>query len=233
MTPTFPEKLARKAQARLERVGVEVRTGQPVKEIDEAHVVIGDERIPCRTVIWTAGVTPSPAGTWLSAPTDRAGRVRVQPDCSVPGHPEVFVIGDTASLDQDGTPLPGVAQVAMQQGRFVGNVITKRETGRAAPPPFHYFDKGNMAVIGRRFAILDAGFVTLSGSSAWLVWALVHIAFLPAPGNRRRVRTQWLCSSFTGQRSSQLIVGPRGGQMPVPLHSQSAGDKGYETVRPQ
>jgi len=102
---TFPEKLARKAQARLERVGVEVRTGQPVKEIDEAHVVIGDERIPCRTIIWTAGVTPSPVGTWLNAPTDKAGRVRVQPDCSVPGHPEVFVIGDTASLEQDGKPL--------------------------------------------------------------------------------------------------------------------------------
>src|SRR5256884_760612 len=117
---TFPEKLARKAQARLERVGVEVRTGQAVKAIDEAYVVIGDERIPCRTVIWTAGVTPSPAGTWLQAPTDRAGRVRVQPDCSVPGYPEVFVIGDTASLDQDGTPLPRVAPVGMPQGRFLG-----------------------------------------------------------------------------------------------------------------
>src|SRR5438093_6477148 len=151
----FPEELSRKAQARLESVGVEVRTGQPVKAIDEATVVIGDERIPCRTVIWTAGVTPSPAGKWLSAPTDKAGRVRVERDCSVPGHPELFVIGDTASLDQDGKPLPGVAQVAMQQGRFVGKVITNRETRRPAPPPFRYFDKGNMAVIGRGFALLD------------------------------------------------------------------------------
>jgi len=215
---TFPEKLARKAQARLERVGVEVRTGQAVKAIDEAHVVIGDERIPCHTVIWTAGVTHSPAGAWLQAPTEKAGRVRVQPDCSVPGHPEVFVIGDTASLDQDGKPLPGVAQVAMQQGHFVGKVITHRETGRAAPPPFRYVDKGNMAVIGRGCAILDASFVTLSGFSAWLVWACVHIAFLPAPGNRWRVWTQAIWSYFTRQRSSQLIVEPRGGQAPGPLH---------------
>ena len=126
----FADELARKAQARLESVGVEVRLGQPVKAIDEAHVVIGDETIPCRTVIWTAGVTPSPAGKWLKAPTDRAGRVRVEPDCSVPGHPEVFVIGDTASLDQDGKPLPGVAQVAMQEGHYVGKVIAKRASGR-------------------------------------------------------------------------------------------------------
>ena len=230
---TFPEKLARKAQARLERVGVEVRTGQAVKAIDEAYVVIGDERIPCRTVIWTAGVTPSPAGTWLQAPTDKAGRVRVQPDCSVPGHPEVFVIGDTASLEQDGTPLPGVAQVAMQQGRFVGNVIAQRETGRAAPPPFRYADKGNMAVIGRGFAILNAGVVKLSGFPAWLVWACVHIAFLPALGNRRRVWTQWLWSYCTRQRSSQLIIEPRESQGSVQLPSQSDGDKVYATAHPQ
>jgi len=230
---TFPAKLARTAQARLERLGVEVRTGQAVKEIDEAHVVIGDERLPCRTVIWTAGVTPSPAGAWLQAPTDKAGRVRVQPDCRVPGHAEVFVIGDTASLEQEGTPLPGVAQVAMQQGRFVGKVITQRETGRAAPPPFRYVDKGNLAVIGRGFAILDARGVTLSGFTAWLVWAVVHIAFLPAPGNRWRVWTQWLWSSFTRQRSSQLIMEPHGSQAPGTLPSQSAGDKVYDTAHPQ
>ena len=196
------------------------------------HVVIGDERIPCRTVIWTAGVTPSPAGTWLQAPTDRAGRVRVQPDCSVPGYPEVFVIGDTASLEQDGKPLPGVAQVAMQQGHFVGNVIAKRVTGRAAPLSFRYFDKGNMAVIGRGYAILDASLVKLSGFPAWLVWAFVHIAFLPALGNRWRVWTQAVWSYFTHQRSSQLIVEPRESQRSVQLHSQSAGDKVYDTAHP-
>src|SRR5579864_4911599 len=183
----FPEELSRKAQARLESVGVEVRLGQPVKAIDDEHVVIGDETIPCRTVIWTAGVTPSPAGKWLNAPTDKAGRVRVQPDCSVPEHPEVFVVGDTASLDQDGKPLPGVAQVAMQEGRYVGKVIANRESGRLAPAPFRYVDKGNMAVIGRGFAILDSRFTTMSGLPAWLAWAFVHLLFLPAAGNRIRV----------------------------------------------
>src|SRR6185503_18310829 len=134
----FPEELSRKARARLESVGVEVRTGQPVTAIDEASVVIGDERIACRTVIWTAGVTPSPAGGWLKAPTDKAGRLRINPDCSVPGHPQVFVIGDTASLDQDGKPLPGVAQVAMQQGRFVGRSIADRVAGRPPAAAFRY-----------------------------------------------------------------------------------------------
>jgi len=228
----FPEELSRKARARLESVGVEVRTGQPVKAIDEASVLIGDERIPCRTVIWTAGVTPSPAGKWLNAPTDQAGRVRVEKDCSVPGHPEVFVIGDTASLDQDGKPLPGVAQVAMQQGRFVGQVITNRETGRPARPSFRYFDKGNMAVIGRGFAILDSGPVKLSGRPAWLAWALVHLLFLPGGGNRLRVWTQWLWSYLTRQRSSQLIVEPRGGETPAPLKSQLSEEqsKVYESL---
>src|SRR5215813_7524800 len=213
---TFPAALAHKAQARLERVGVEVRTGQPVKAIDEAHVVIGDERIACRTVIWTAGVTPSPAGTWLNAPTDKAGRVRVQPDCSVPGYPEVFVIGDTASLDQEGKPLPGVAQVAMQQGRFVGKLIAKKETGWSAPPPFRYFDKGNMAVVGRGFAILNSRFGKMSGLPGWLAWAFIHVMFLPAAGNRFRVWTQAIWSYFTRQRSSQLIVEPRSQQSLVP-----------------
>src|SRR5499433_183643 len=183
----FPEELSRKAQARLESVGVEVRTGQPVKAIDEATVTIGGETIPCRTVIWTAGVSPSPAGKWLNAPTDKAGRVRVERDCSLPGHPEVFVIGDTASLDQDGKPLPGVAQVAMQQGHYVGKVIENKENGRPAPQPFRYFDKGNMAVIGRGFAIVDSRFAKMSGLLGWLAWAFIHILYLPAAGNRIRV----------------------------------------------
>ena len=208
----FPEELSRKAQARLESVGVELRLGQPVTAIDEAHVAIGNETIPCRTVIWTAGVTPSPAGKWLNAPTDRAGRVRVQPDCSVPGNPEVFVVGDTASLDQDGKPLPGVAQVAMQEGHYVGQVIANRETQRPAPQPFRYFDKGNMAVIGRGFAILDSRFAKMSGLPAWLAWAFIHIMFLPAAGNRIRVWTQAIWSYFTRQKSSQLIVESRSEQ---------------------
>src|SRR5215813_7968390 len=216
----FPEELSRKARARLESVGVEVRTGQPVKAIDEATVVIGDETIPCRTVIWTAGVMPSPAGKWLNAPTDRAGRVRVEGDCSVPGHPEVFVIGDTASLDQDSKPLPGVAQVAMQQGRFVSKVIRNRVTGRPAPAPFRYFDKGNMAVIGRGFAIVDSRVVKMSGLLAWLGWAFIHILYLPAFGNRLRVWTQAMWSYFTRQRGSQLIIEPRKDQSSAPLKSE-------------
>ena len=226
----FPEELSRKAQARLESVGVEVRTGKAVTAIDESSVVIGDEHIPCRTVIWTAGVTPSPAGKWLNVPTDRAGRVRVEKDCSVPGHPEVFVAGDTASLDQDGKPLPGVAQVAMQQGRYVGKLIRNRETERAVPPPFRYFDKGNMAVIGRGFAILDSHALKLSGLPAWLAWAFIHLLYLPAFGNRLRVWTQAMWSYFTRQRSSQLIVEPRASQTPGPMMSRQEPSKAYESA---
>jgi NADH:ubiquinone reductase (H+-translocating) len=207
---TFPEELSRKARARLESVGVEVRTGKPVTAIDESSVVIGDERIPCRTAIWTAGVTPSPAGKWLGdVPKDRAGRVRVERNCSVPGHFEVFVIGDTASLDQDGKPLPGVAQVAMQQGRYVAKVISNRASGGPVPRPFRYFDKGNMAVIGRGFAIVDSRVMKMTGLFAWLAWALIHVLYLPAFGNRLRVWTVAMWSFFTRQRSSQLIVEPR------------------------
>jgi len=231
----FPEELSRKARARLESVGVEVRTGQPVTAIDEASVVIGTERIACRTVIWTAGVTPSPAGKWLKAPTDKAGRLRINPDCSVPGHPRVFVIGDTASLDQDGKPLPGVAQVAMQQGRFVGRSIADRVAGRPAAAAFRYFDKGNMAVIGRGFAILDSRLVKLSGLAAWLAWAFIHILFLPAFGNRLRVWTQLMWSYLTRQRSSRLIVEPRSAPPPAPAPLAGQGiERGrvYETAHP-
>jgi NADH dehydrogenase FAD-containing subunit len=229
---TFPEELSRKAQARLESVGVEVRLGKPVKAIDEESVVIGDERIPCRTVIWTAGVTPSPAGKWLAAPVDKAGRVRVEKDCSVPGHPEVFVIGDTASLDQDGKPLPGVAQVAMQQGGYVSKVIRNRESGRTAPPPFRYFDKGTMAVIGRGYAIVDSRALKLSGLLAWFAWALIHLLYLPAAGNRIRVWTQAMWSYFTRQRSSQLIVEPRPQHDEAPQKSHLTEEPGkvYESV---
>jgi NADH dehydrogenase FAD-containing subunit len=230
---SFPEELSRKARARLESVGVEVRTGQPVTAIDEASVVIGSEDIACRTVIWTAGVMPSPAGKWLKAPTDKAGRVRINPDCSVPDHPNVFVIGDTASLDQDGKPLPGVAQVAMQQGRFVGRSIADRVAGRPVPAAFRYFDKGNMAVIGRGFAILDSRILKISGLTAWLAWAFVHMLFLPAFGNRLRVWTQLMWSYVTRQRGSRLIVEPRSAPGPAPVASPGLKQlRLYETVHP-
>src|SRR5882672_135465 len=203
---SFPEDLAHKAQDRLEKLGVEVRTGQPVTAIDDASVLIGSERIPSRTVIWTAGVMPSLAGKWLNAPVDKAGRVRVLPDCSVPGHPEVFVIGDTASLDQDGKPLPGVAQVAIQQGRYAGTLIHRRIVGKPAPPPFRYFDKGTMAVVGKGFAVLQSGRLRLSGFLAWLAWAAVHLEFLGQSSLRVSVFVQWVWMYVTGQRGSCLIV---------------------------
>jgi NADH dehydrogenase len=207
--PTFAESLSQKAYARLVRMGVEIRTNALVERVDAEGVVVGGERIASRTVLWTAGVTPSPAGQWLKAETDRAGRVRVRPDLTVPGRPEVFVVGDTAALDQDGKPLPGVAQVAMQQGRYAGKVIASRVTGQAPPRPFRYVDKGNMAVIGRNFAILESGRLRLSGFIAWLAWAAIHIAFLPQTENRIMVFTQWAWSYLTKQHGARLILEPR------------------------
>ena len=160
---TFSEKLSAAATKRLESLGVEVRLGHAVDQIDADGVIVEGERICSKTVIWTAGVTPSAAGKWLKAPTDRAGRVRIQNDLSVAGHPEIFVIGDTASLDQDGRPLPGVAQVAIQQGRYAGKLIHRAIAGQQPPPPFRYFDKGSMAVVGKGFAVVQSGKFHLYG----------------------------------------------------------------------
>ena len=166
------------------------------------------ERIASHTVVWTAGVKPSPAGKWLGVATDRAGRVRVQPDLSVPGHAEVFVIGDTASLDQDGKPLPGVAQVAMQQGRYVGRSIRRRVKGKReqVSRPFRYFDKGSMAVVGVGYAVLESHRLRLHGFPAWLAWAGVHLEFLAQSSLRVGVFLQWVWTYWTGDRGSQLIV---------------------------
>jgi NADH dehydrogenase len=203
--PTFAEELARKAHERLRRVGVEIRTGQHVERVDSEGVVVGGERIASRTVIWTAGVKPSPAGKWLGAKTDHAGRIEVAPDLSVPGVPDVFAVGDTVHLEQDGKPLPGVAQTAIQQGRYVGGLIATRLAGLPAPAPFRYFDKGNLAVVGRNFAILESGRVRLAGFVAWIVWASVHLAFLPAPGSRFIVLAQWMWTYLTRQLGSRVI----------------------------
>ena len=202
---TFAESLSVAAQARLERLGVELKLGHAVDQIDENGVVIAGERIASKAVIWTAGVTPSPAGKWLGVETDRAGRVKVQPDLTVPGHPEIFVVGDTASLQQNGKPLPGVAQVAMQGGRYAGKRIRRQVSGKAAPRPFSYFNKGNMAVVGKGFAVLD-GAVRMSGFVIWLVWAAIHIMYLAASSIRASVLVQWLWTFLTGQRGSGLIV---------------------------
>ena len=203
---TFADDLSRAAKERLEKLGVEVRLGQGVDQIDAEGVTVAGERIASKTVIWTAGVAPSPAGEWLKGETDRAGRVRVQTDLTVAGHPEIFVIGDTASLDQDGKPLPGVAQVAMQQGRYAGRLIHRRVTGRTAPGPFRYFDKGNMAVVGKGFAVLQSGRVHVSGLLAWLAWAAVHLEFVGQSSLRISVFLQWVWTYLTEQRGSRLIV---------------------------
>jgi NADH dehydrogenase FAD-containing subunit len=203
---TFASELSEAARQRLAKLGVEVRLGQGVDAIDENGVVVAGERIVCKTVIWTAGVAPSPAGKWLNAETDHAGRVRIEPNLTVKDHPEIFVVGDTASLDQEGKPLPGVAQVAMQQGRYAGDLIRRRATNKPPSAPFRYFDKGNLAVVGKGFAVLQSGKVHLSGFSAWLVWAAVHLEFLAQSSLRVSVFVQWVWTYLTGQRGSRLIV---------------------------
>jgi len=217
----FSEDLSQAAKARLESLGVEVRLGHGADQIDADGVVVAGERIFSKTVIWTAGVAPSPAGKWLNVPTDRAGRVRVQQDVSVPGYPEVFVVGDTASLDQDGKPLAGVAQVAIQQGHYAGNLIQRVISGKSRPGPFRYFDKGNMAVVGKGFAVLESGKVRLSGFVAWLAWAAVHLEFLAQSNLRVSVFLQWVWTYITGQRGSRLIVNHYGAE-PITQHPKEA-----------
>jgi NADH:ubiquinone reductase (H+-translocating) len=211
--PPFTENLSTAAKQRLENLGVEVRLGHSVDQIDADGVVVAGERIASKTVIWTAGVAPSPAGKWLKAETDRAGRVRIQKDLTVPGHPEIFVVGDTASLDQNGKPLPGVAQVAMQQGRYAGKLIRGRISGAPPPEPFSYFDKGSMAVVGKGFAVLQSGKVQMSGFGAWLTWAAVHLQFLATSSLRLAVFLQWIWTYVTDQRGSRLIVKPQGSEL--------------------
>jgi NADH dehydrogenase FAD-containing subunit len=203
---TFAPELSAAALKRLTKLGVEVLLGAGVDSIDGNGVTVAGERINSRTVIWTAGVAPSSAGKWLNTETDRAGRVKIQPDLSVKDHPEVFVVGDTASLEQDGRLLPGVAQVAIQQGRHAGKHIARQVTGKTLPGPFHYFDKGNLAVVGKGFAVLQSGKVRLSGFLAWLVWAAVHLQFLAQSSLRVSVFLQWVWTYFTSQRGSRLIV---------------------------
>ena len=203
---TFAESLSAAAKRRLEDLGVELRLGHAVDHIDEDGVIVAGERIASKTVIWTAGVTPSPAGKWLGVETDRAGRVKVQPDLTVPGHPEILVVGDTASLQQKGKPLPGVAQVAIQGGRYAGKLIRRRVSGESAPRPFSYFDKGTMALVGKGFAVLESAGIRMSGFLPWLAWAAVHLEFLATSNLRVSVFVQWVWTYLTNQRGSRLII---------------------------
>lgn len=212
----FPEDLREKALEQLTRFGVEVRIGVMVTEIEPEHVVIrtGDqqhETIRAATILWTAGVKASPLAEILARESglqlDRSGRVPVEADCSLKNHPHVFAIGDIASYTQDGKPLPALAPVAMQQGRYVAKLICSRATGRSDPAPFRYRDKGTMATIGRSAAVADLGWIKLSGFPAWITWLVVHILFLVQFQNRVMVMFQWAYSYFTRGRAARLITG--------------------------
>ena len=203
--PTFAEPLSRRVTRRLTKLGVKVLTGVKVETVDEQGVVAGGRRIPSATVVWTAGVAASPIPRMLGTKTDRAGRALVDPFLKVVEAPGVFVAGDAASIMQNGHPVPGVAQAAIQEGRYVGQLIASEVKGREVKRPFHYFDKGNMAVVGKNYAVLERGSLRTGGFLTWLAWAFVHILSLPQLQNRLRVQRQWLWSYFTGQRSSRLI----------------------------
>ena len=205
--PTFPEKLRNAARRALRRLGVEVREGTAVTELDAHGVMAGAERIDAGTVLWAAGVSASSLLKTLGVPQDRAGRVIVEPDLSIPGHPEVFVVGDAAAfLHQGGKLLPGVAQTAMQGARHAAGNILRRLRGEP-PKPFVYRDLGSMAIIGRRAAISDLGWARFSGVAAWLSWLFLHIFMLIGFRNRIVVLFEWAVAYFTFQRGARLITG--------------------------
>ena len=203
---TFPEALSEKARRQLARLGVEVRTGVPVAAIDDAGVQLGEERIAAHTVLWAAGVAASPLARDLGVPLDRAGRVPVQPDLSVPGHPDVFVAGDLAAVQCDGKPVPGVAPAAKQMGRYLGQSIRTRLRG-GTPPPFRYRDFGNLATIGRMAAVVDVHGLRLSGLLAWWFWLAAHVFFLIGFRNRLVVLIDWAQAYWSYQRSARIILG--------------------------
>ncbi len=205
----FPPTLSEAALRSLARLHVEVRLGKPVSECDSTGVTIGDERLEAATIIWAAGVASSSAAQWLGVEKDRVGRVVVGSDLTVPGHPEIFVIGDTAHAPgPDGQPLPGLAPVAKQQGTYVARLLRARIAGRAAPGPFRYRNYGAMATIGRRSAVADFGWLKVDGTLAWLLWGLIHVTFLIGFRNRFVVLFDWLWSYATFQSGARLITGP-------------------------
>lgn len=203
----FSEDLSAYAKSALEKLGVEVRTGQPVTAITEDGVTVGETFIPCKTVIWAAGVQASPAAQWIGAEADRAGRTLVGPDLAVESDPGIFVIGDTAFVKQeDGKPVPGIAPAAKQQGSYVAKVIKARLANRPAPGPFRYFHQGSLATIGKRAAVIDFGRIKLKGGLAWWIWGLAHIYFLIGTRSRLAVAWSWLWIYLSGQHSARLIT---------------------------
>jgi NADH dehydrogenase len=203
---TFPEALARKAHAELERKGVEVYTNTPVSAVDASGVVAAGQHIPSAHVLWSAGVKATPLGAKLGVPMDRAGRVKVQPDLSIPGHPEVFVVGDLMVQEQGGRLFsPGVAPVAIQQGAYVGKRIARRVARQPDPKPFVYRDKGNLATVGRAFAVADLGRFKFSGLLAWLLWSGVHLVYLTNLWNRFQVFITWIWAYVTNERTVRVL----------------------------
>lgn len=210
--PSYPEDLSRSAREQLERLGVEVRTNAKVTGIEPGRVRIGDELLPAAVTLWAAGVAASPLGRLLGAPTDRSGRVLVAPDLSLPGHPEVFCIGDLASINEpDGRPVPGVAPAAIQMGQTTAKNIARSQAGKPRRP-FRYRDKGNLATIGRAAAVADFGRIRVGGVIAWLMWLFVHIFFLIGFRNRAVVMLEWAWAYFTHRRPTRLITG--GSELP-------------------
>ncbi|TPI57720.1 NAD(P)/FAD-dependent oxidoreductase [Mesorhizobium sp. B3-1-3] len=203
----FAPQLSDYARKALERLGVTVELGRPVTKLDAEGVVFGDAHLPARTIIWAAGVAASPAAEWLGAAADRASRVLVEPDLTVPGNPDIFVIGDTAHvLRPDGKPVPGVAPSAKQEGKHVAATIKARLAGDTATRPFRYKHAGDLATIGKRAAAIDFGWIKLTGWPAWWLWGIAHIYFLIDFRNRLAVSLSWLWIYLTGQRSARLIT---------------------------
>ena len=206
--PTFPERLAADAARRLARYGVEVMTGAMVTDIDAEGVTLDGGRIPAATVLWAAGVRATPLTAGLPGEHDRAGRARVGPDLSLPGHPDIFVIGDGAApVSPDGSPIPGIAPAAKQMGAYAGEVIARRLSGRPAPPPFRYRHAGDLATIGRGAAVVKVGPVQLTGLAGWLFWGFIHVYFLIGLRARFFVALDWLWSYVTYHRGARLITG--------------------------
>jgi NADH dehydrogenase len=217
LLPAFPERLSEYARRALNGLGVEVRTGAAVTGIEDDAVLVAGEKIPAGAVIWAAGVAASGAADWLGAERDRSGRVKVAPDLSLPGRPEVFVIGDTAAVtDAKGRPVPGIAPAAKQMGRYVGEVVAARVEGRPRRGSFVYRHQGDLATIGRKAAIVSVGRVTLTGFVGWLFWGIAHIYFLINVRSRIAVAFSWLWDYLTFGRRSRLIT------RPAPCHEPEA-----------
>jgi NADH dehydrogenase len=214
----LPEAMGHKAEGELARLGVEVLKNKRVTDVNEHGVALDGELFASGTVVWAAGVRASPAGKWLGTPVDRVGKVHVLPDCSLPDNPEIFIIGDASHFEHEGKQLPGVAPVAMQQGRYVARVIGARARGYESPGPFCYVDKGDLATVGRLYAVGSYKNATFSGIVGWFIWAVVHIYYLASLRNRLVVLLQWTWAYFTYQRGARLIVGP---PPPSPGHREA------------